>query len=98
VLIVQDHPLLASALATILRAETGIDVCGVSRTGAAAAAVAAQEQATVVLMDFRLPDMSGPAAASLIQAGSPARRSFSTVWMIPRRRCSTPLTPAPPPF
>jgi DNA-binding NarL/FixJ family response regulator len=71
VLIVQDHPLLASALATILRNEAGINVCGVTRTGAAAAEIAARERATVVLMDFRLPDMSGPAAAVLIQAGAP---------------------------
>jgi DNA-binding NarL/FixJ family response regulator len=71
VLIVQDHPLLASALATILSAEAGIRVCGVSRTGAAAAEVAARERATVVLMDFRLPDMSGASAAGMIQAAAP---------------------------
>jgi two-component system, NarL family, response regulator DevR len=70
VLIAQNHPLLASAIAKILEAE-GIDVCGVTRTGAEAAAVAARAQATVVLMDFRLPDMTGPAAAGLVRAGSP---------------------------
>jgi DNA-binding NarL/FixJ family response regulator len=71
VLIVQDHPLLASALATILGDQAGIEVRGIARTGAEAAQMAAQEQATVVLMDFRLPDMSGPAAAGLIQASRP---------------------------
>jgi DNA-binding NarL/FixJ family response regulator len=71
VLIVQDHPLLASALATILGDEAGIEVCGIARTGAEAAEMAAREQATVVLMDFRLPDMSGPAAAGLILASGP---------------------------
>jgi two-component system, NarL family, response regulator DevR len=71
VLIVQDHPLLASALATILREESGINVCGVCRTGGEASVVAAREQATVVLMDFRLPDVSGPTAAKMIQAASP---------------------------
>jgi DNA-binding NarL/FixJ family response regulator len=71
VLIVQDHLLLASALAAILADEAGIEVCGIARTGAEAAQMAAREQATVVLMDFRLPDMSGPAAAGLIQAGRP---------------------------
>jgi two-component system, NarL family, nitrate/nitrite response regulator NarL len=72
VLIVQNHPLLASAIAKILEAEEGIEVCGVTRTGAEAATVSAQEQAAVVLMDFRLPDMSGPAAASLVRAGTPS--------------------------
>lgn len=71
VLIVQDHPLLASALATILREEVGIDVCGVCRTGGEAAELAAREEATVVLMDFRLPDVSGPAAANMIRAAWP---------------------------
>jgi two-component system, NarL family, nitrate/nitrite response regulator NarL len=71
VLIVQDHPLLASALATIMGDEAGIEVCGIARTGAEAAHMAAVEQATVVLMDFRLPDMSGPAAAGLILASRP---------------------------
>jgi two-component system, NarL family, response regulator DevR len=71
VLIVQDHPLLASALATIMGDEAGIEVCGIARSGAEAARMAARQQATVVLMDFRLPDMSGPAAAGLILAGRP---------------------------
>jgi DNA-binding NarL/FixJ family response regulator len=71
VLIVQDHPLLASALATIMGDETGIEVCGIARTGAEAAQMAARELASVVLMDFRLPDMTGPAAAGLILASRP---------------------------
>jgi DNA-binding NarL/FixJ family response regulator len=71
VLIVQDHPLLASALATIMGDEAGIEVIGIARTGAEAAQMAAREHATVVLMDFRLPDMTGPAAAGLILASRP---------------------------
>jgi two-component system nitrate/nitrite response regulator NarL len=71
VLIVQDHALLASALAAIIGDEPGIEVCGIARTGAEGAQIAAREQPTVVLMDFRLPDMSGPAAAAMIQARRP---------------------------
>jgi DNA-binding NarL/FixJ family response regulator len=71
VLIVQDHPLLASAIARILGDEPGIVVCGIARTGTVAAQVAAREQPTVVVMDFRLPDMSGSAAAGLVRAGCP---------------------------
>jgi len=71
VLVVQDHPLLGSAIAAILAGEPGISVCGIARTGAQASAVAQRNKANVVVMDFNLPDMSGPLAAATIRAGSP---------------------------
>jgi two-component system, NarL family, response regulator DevR len=71
VLVVQDHPLLGSVIAGILDAETDMSVCGIARSGAAAASVASRDKAGVVVMDFYLPDMSGPAAAGLIRAGDP---------------------------
>jgi two-component system, NarL family, nitrate/nitrite response regulator NarL len=71
VLVVQDHPLLASAIARILEGEADLKVCGIARTGADAAAVAVREKAEVVLMDFYLPDMSGPVAATTIRSRSP---------------------------
>jgi DNA-binding NarL/FixJ family response regulator len=71
VLIVQDHQLIASALAGILEGERGIVVCAIASTGVAAARIAAWEGADVVLMDFRLPDVSGPAAAAMVRASSP---------------------------
>jgi DNA-binding NarL/FixJ family response regulator len=71
VLVVQDHPLLGSVIAGILDAEGDMSVCGIARTGAAAATAAGRERAGVVVMDFYLPDMSGPAAAGLIRAGDP---------------------------
>ena len=67
VLIVQDHPLLASAIARVLEAESDIKVAGVSSSGAAAVEAATQNRPDVVLMDFRLPDVSGPAAARMIK-------------------------------
>jgi DNA-binding NarL/FixJ family response regulator len=67
VLIVQDHPLLASALARVLEGQPDLAVSGVSGSGAAALKAAAQDQPDVVLMDFRLPDVSGPEAARMIQ-------------------------------
>ncbi|HXC79086.1 MAG TPA: response regulator transcription factor [Candidatus Acidoferrum sp.] len=72
VLIVQDHPLLASAIARILESQEDLVVSGVARRGDEAAAVAAREKPTVVLMDFRLPDSSGPAAAATIKLAAPA--------------------------
>ena len=64
VLIVQDHPLLASAIARILETEDDLTVCGIARTGDGAAILAARDKPSVVLMDFHLPDSSGPAAAT----------------------------------
>ncbi len=71
VLIVQDHPLLASAIARILESEGDLTVSGVARRGDEAAIVAAREKPDVVLMDFRLPDCSGPAAAADIKRAVP---------------------------
>ena len=71
VLVVQEHPLLGSAIAGILERENDIDVCGIALSGAAAAEVALRNKASVVVMDFHLPDMSGPAAAALIRTEVP---------------------------
>jgi DNA-binding NarL/FixJ family response regulator len=71
VLIVQDHPLLASAIARILESEGDLIVSGVARRGDEAAILAAREKPDVVLMDFRLPDCSGPAAAADIKQAVP---------------------------
>jgi two-component system nitrate/nitrite response regulator NarL len=67
VLIVQDHPLLASALARVLEGQPDLVVSGVSASGAGALKAAAANRPDVVLMDFRLPDVSGPEAARMIQ-------------------------------
>lgn len=71
VLIVQDHPLLASAIARILESEDDLSVCGLARRGDEAAGMAAREKPAVILMDFRLPDSSGPAAAANIRLAAP---------------------------
>ena len=67
VLIVQDHPLLASALARVLEGQPDLAVSGVSSSGATAVVSAAKDHPDVVLMDFRLPDVTGPEAARMIQ-------------------------------
>ena len=63
VLVVQDHPLLASAIARVLDNEEDLTVVGIARRGDEAANLAAEHNPSVVLMDFRLPDLSGPAAS-----------------------------------
>jgi two-component system, NarL family, nitrate/nitrite response regulator NarL len=71
VLVVQDHPLLASAIARVLDSEADLTVIGIARRGDEAAAMAAEQKPAVVLMDFRLPDLSGPAAAAKIRTAVP---------------------------
>lgn len=68
VLIVQDHPLLASAIARVLEGQPDLIVSGVSSSGAGALKAAAVYRPDVVLMDFRLPDVTGPEAARMIQS------------------------------
>ncbi len=70
-LIVQDHPLLASAIAKVFESHGDFTVSGVAGTGAEAVRAAAAAPPDVVLMDFRLPDVSGPAAAAMIMAACP---------------------------
>jgi two-component system, NarL family, nitrate/nitrite response regulator NarL len=71
VLVVQDHPLLASAIAKVLDSQGDLRVCGIARNGDEAATLAAREKPAVVLMDFQLPDLSGPAAAARIRSAVP---------------------------
>jgi len=71
VLVVQDHPLLASAIAEVLDSQDDLSVCGIARCGDEAANLAATKKPSVVLMDFRLPDLSGPAAAAKIRSAVP---------------------------
>ena len=68
VLIVQDHPLLASAISRVLEAQPDLAVSGVSSSGADAVQAAADNRPDVVLMDFRLPDVTGPTAARMIKS------------------------------
>lgn len=72
VVVVQDFPLLASAIARTLESEPDLTVCGIARSGGDATTLAARVNADVVLLDFQLPDMSGPAAAGMIRAAIPS--------------------------
>ena len=71
VLVVQDHPLLASAIARVLESQNDLSVVGIARRSDEAAKLAAQTQPSVVLMDFLLPDSTGPAAAAKIRTAAP---------------------------
>lgn len=70
ILVVQDHPLLASAIARALDHEDDLTVVGIARRGEEAVVLAAEHGPRVVLMDFRLPDLSGPVAAARIRSAA----------------------------
>jgi two-component system, NarL family, nitrate/nitrite response regulator NarL len=77
VLVVQDHLLLASAIARVLDSQEDLRVCAIARRGDEAASLAAKEKPDVVLMDFRLPDATGPvAAAAILSAAADAAIVF----------------------
>jgi DNA-binding NarL/FixJ family response regulator len=71
VLVIEDHPLLASEIARLITGETDFEVVGVSGTGADGLNATIQYRPHVVLIDFRLPDIGGPAAAEMILAAEP---------------------------
>jgi DNA-binding NarL/FixJ family response regulator len=71
ILVVEDHPLLASAIVELLESTPGMQVNGVARTGAEALTLARQDTITVLLINFRLPDMTGAAAAHAVRAEVP---------------------------
>ncbi|HET7031218.1 MAG TPA: response regulator transcription factor [Candidatus Limnocylindrales bacterium] len=73
VLFVEDHQLLADALAALLGREPDIEVVGIART-VADAKVLSKERLDVVLMDYHLPDGTGAEATRSIKARWPAAR------------------------
>jgi DNA-binding NarL/FixJ family response regulator len=72
VLVAEDHPLLAAAIVELLERTAGVTVLAVARTGAEALERAQQDAISVLLTNYRLPDMSGVAVATAIRAASPA--------------------------
>lgn len=59
VLIVDDHPIVCSGIRNILEPTMGIHVVGEAHTGAEALQIIELDKPDVVLLDMKLPDMSG---------------------------------------
>lgn len=72
VMIVDDHEVFSSSLATVLEAEPDLTVVGVAATAAQAVATASSVQPDVVLLDHRLPDGDGIALIEPLLALDPA--------------------------
>ena len=71
VLVVDDQFLIRAGLVGLLRAAPGFEVAGEAGDGAEAVELAAQLRPDVILMDIRMPGMSGIAATEKILADAP---------------------------
>ncbi|HEY2277945.1 MAG TPA: response regulator transcription factor [Streptosporangiaceae bacterium] len=72
VVIADDQRVVRDGLVTILGAMDGVQVVGAAQDGAEAVALAGQQDADVVLMDLRMPNMDGVEATQAVRASRPA--------------------------
>jgi DNA-binding NarL/FixJ family response regulator len=71
VLIADDHPLFRHGIAMLLQATTAYEVVGEATSGEEAVALAEQLQPDVILMDIRMPGITGIEATRRILHTSP---------------------------
>ncbi|GGL19237.1 response regulator [Planomonospora parontospora] len=72
VLVVDDQVLIRAGLAALIRAAPGLEVVGEAATGEEAVDLAAELRPDVVLMDIRMPGISGITATErILAAGGP---------------------------
>jgi DNA-binding NarL/FixJ family response regulator len=74
VLIVDDHPVVRFGLAAIIRLQPDMDVIGEAGSGEDACRICLEELPDVVLMDLRLPGLSGVQAIKTIRETVPSVR------------------------
>lgn len=74
ILLVDDHPVVREGLAAILAAEPDFDVVGEAGSGEDAIRVAAESNPEVVVIDVRLPGISGIEACQQLVTRNPRVR------------------------
>jgi DNA-binding NarL/FixJ family response regulator len=74
VLIVDDHPVVRFGLAAIIRLQPDMDVIGEAGSGEEACRICLEELPDVVLMDLRLPGLSGVQVIKTIRETVPSVR------------------------
>ena len=71
VLLVEDNEVYRSSLELLLGMQPGLRIVGAVADGDAAARAAAELEADVVLVDYRLPGADGAAAAAAVRTARP---------------------------
>jgi DNA-binding NarL/FixJ family response regulator len=71
VLIADDHPVVCLGLLGIINGQSDMVVVGQARTGTQAVALARKHSPDVILMDLRMPEMSGVEAIQAIRVERP---------------------------
>src|SRR5215813_2350638 len=74
ILCVDDHPVFQAGIRYLIESRSDMVLVGFASTGAAGITLARQHSPDVILMDLRLPDMSGIAAISSIREERPDAR------------------------
>ena len=74
VLVVEDHPIMRLGIAAIIDAQPDMRVCSQAETGAEAVNMFHKHRPDVILMDLRLPGMSGLDALRAIRRDDPSAR------------------------
>jgi DNA-binding NarL/FixJ family response regulator len=72
VLIADDHPVFRDGLRGLVDRSPDLDLVGEATTGVEAVALAAEGKPQIVLMDLRMPEMSGIEATRRITAADPS--------------------------
>ena len=74
ILCVDDHPLFQAGIRYLIESRSDMILVGLATTGAEGIALAREHQPDVILMDLRLPDMSGISAIATIREQRPGAR------------------------
>jgi two-component system, NarL family, nitrate/nitrite response regulator NarL len=74
VLIVDDHPMVAQGIQSVLEDHDGLSVVGTLNTGRAAVEQLEALQPDVILMDLNMPEMGGLTATELVLEKRPGTR------------------------
>jgi DNA-binding NarL/FixJ family response regulator len=74
ILCIDDHPLFQAGIRYLIESRSDMVLIGVASTGAEGIALAGRHVPDVILMDLRLPDMSGITATISIREHRPGAR------------------------
>jgi len=72
VLIVDDHDVARAGLRSVLSGEAGLEIVGEAANGKEALVMCQRQRPDLILMDVRMPDMTGLAVTHSVKASSPA--------------------------